>query len=234
MAEHTKQYVYFGISGREVKIGLAHDPPNRIADMRTARPNIKLFGCIPGSRETERHLHQCFSKDRISGEWFYFTPEVEAALRELLNNNNEAVPATDQIKNSCGEEFRHRQRELRIKHFKNLKLYPVMLRVGDKKKHFWRVTKPRIGGGRSVKTYSNRYETEAAFDLAYAQVANRDIESREKPAVARPLAPPQANDLPARRRPTDRLESRKNQRVPEEPSANQRRRSPARATSAES
>src|SRR6516165_10014081 len=133
MAEHTKQYVYFGISGREVKIGLAHDPPNRIADMRTARPNIKLFGCIPGSRETERHLHQCFSKDRISGEWFYFTPEVEAALRELLNNNNEAVPAPDQIKNSCGEEFRHRQRELRIKHFKNLKLYPVMLRVGDKK-----------------------------------------------------------------------------------------------------
>ena len=126
----------------------------------------------------------------------YFTPEVEAALKELLNNNNEAVPAPDQIENSCSEEFRHRQRELRIKHFENLKLYPVMLRVGDKKKHFWRVTKPRFGGGRSVKTYSNRYEVEAAFDLAPAQVANRDIESREKPVVARPLAPPQANDLP--------------------------------------
>src|SRR5215831_10693511 len=51
-----------------------------------------------------------------------------------------------------------------IKKFRGLKLYPVLLRLGDKKKRFWRVTKPRVGGGRTMKTYANQDEAETAFD----------------------------------------------------------------------
>jgi hypothetical protein len=76
-----------------------------------------------------------------------------------------------------GEEARRRRRLRRNKDFKGLKLYPVMLRVGDKKKQFWRVTKPRVGGGRSVKTYANQDEAETAFDIAYIQAKNHGVGS---------------------------------------------------------
>jgi integrase len=75
------------------------------------------------------------------------------------------------------EEAKRRRRERRNKNFKGLKLYPVMLRVGDKKKQFWRVTKPRIGGGRTVKTYADQNEAETAFDIAYTQAKNHGISS---------------------------------------------------------
>jgi hypothetical protein len=76
-----------------------------------------------------------------------------------------------------GEEARRRRRLRRNKDFKGLKLYPVMLRVGDKKKQFWRVTKPRVGGGRTVKTYANQDEAETAFDIAYTQAKNHGVGS---------------------------------------------------------
>jgi hypothetical protein len=75
------------------------------------------------------------------------------------------------------EEARRRRRERRNKDFKGLKLYPVTLRVGDKKKRFWRVTKPQIGGGRTVKTYADQDEAEAAFDIAHTQAKNYGIGS---------------------------------------------------------
>jgi integrase len=78
---------------------------------------------------------------------------------------------------SRGEEARRRRCERRNKDFKGLKLYPVMLRVGDKKKQFWRVTKPRVGGGRTLKTYADRNEAETAFDIAYIQAKNHGIGS---------------------------------------------------------
>jgi hypothetical protein len=40
--------VYFAIFGREVKIGLALDPAQRVAEMRTAKPDIKLLGSARG------------------------------------------------------------------------------------------------------------------------------------------------------------------------------------------
>jgi integrase len=71
------------------------------------------------------------------------------------------------------EEARRRRRERRNKDFKGLKLFPVMLR----KKQFWRVTKPQVGGGRTVRSYANRDEAETAFDIAYTQAKNHGIGS---------------------------------------------------------
>jgi hypothetical protein len=86
--EPNEQRVYFALSGREVKIGLAKNPPQRVAEMRVARPDIRLLGDIPGDRETERGLHQCFSEDQIAGEWFWFTTKVKAAIKDLLRRDN--------------------------------------------------------------------------------------------------------------------------------------------------
>jgi hypothetical protein len=87
----------------------------------------------------------------------------------------------DQTRNSepkpRSEEARRKRHERRNKDFKGLKLYPVMLRVGDQKKQFWRVTKLQIGGGRTVKNYAKRDEAETAFDIAYTQAKNHGIGS---------------------------------------------------------
>jgi len=55
MPESSEQRVYFALSGQEVKIDLAKDPNRRVAGMRSARPDIKLFGHIPGARGLERY-----------------------------------------------------------------------------------------------------------------------------------------------------------------------------------
>ena len=83
----------------------------------------------------------------------------------------------DQELKSRSQEARNRRRIRRNKDFKGLKLYPVMLRVGEKKKQFWRVTKPRASGGRTVKTYASQDEAETAFDLAYTQAKNYGLGS---------------------------------------------------------
>src|SRR5215469_3619850 len=83
----------------------------------------------------------------------------------------------DQERQPRSEQARRRRRERRNKDFKNLKLYPVQLRSGDKKKQFWRLTKPKAGGGRTVVTYSSQDEAETAFDLAYTQARNYGLES---------------------------------------------------------
>jgi hypothetical protein len=92
--EPGKQRVYFALSGREVKIGLAKNPPQRIAEMRVARPDIRLLGDIPGDREAERKFQNYFPKERIGGEWFRLTRKVEGALNNLLVSNKEAHAPT--------------------------------------------------------------------------------------------------------------------------------------------
>ena len=44
MAEPGMQRVYFAVSGKQVKIGVAVDPAKRVAVMRTVRPDIRLLG----------------------------------------------------------------------------------------------------------------------------------------------------------------------------------------------
>lgn len=64
--------VYFmqdGHHGR-IKIGFSNDLEERLKDLRTANPDIRLLGSIPGDRTKETLVHRMFSKHRIEGEWF--------------------------------------------------------------------------------------------------------------------------------------------------------------------
>jgi hypothetical protein len=44
----------------QVKIGVSTNPPDRIKDMQTARPDIELLLTILGGRELEKQLHHRF------------------------------------------------------------------------------------------------------------------------------------------------------------------------------
>jgi hypothetical protein len=93
----SEQRIYFALSGDEIKIGVTRDPTQRVAAMRTARPDIKLFGDIPGDRYAEAALHRRFSQERISGEWFHFSSEIELAINELLSKTNGVRPETAKV-----------------------------------------------------------------------------------------------------------------------------------------
>jgi len=85
MAEHTKQYVYFAVSGEEVKIGTSNNPPRRVKGMQIVRPDLKLLAYIPGGIETEARLHQRFQKFRIIGECFHLVAEIQEFVKEQLD-----------------------------------------------------------------------------------------------------------------------------------------------------
>jgi hypothetical protein len=75
--------VYF-ISARDVdlvKIGCAFDPVRRFNHLRTASPiELTLEGAIPGGYAKEHELHERFAKQRVRGEWFMITAEIQTEI----------------------------------------------------------------------------------------------------------------------------------------------------------
>jgi hypothetical protein len=75
--------VYF-ITAREVgrvKIGCAYDPFRRNADLQAGSPcNLTLEAVLKGGHAEERQLHRLFDEERVRGEWFVITEEIERAI----------------------------------------------------------------------------------------------------------------------------------------------------------
>lgn len=75
--------VYF-ITAREVgmvKIGCAYEPARRMAHMQTMSPcELALEAIFPGAYQEEKELHLQFASQRVRGEWFRITPEIEAVI----------------------------------------------------------------------------------------------------------------------------------------------------------
>lgn len=74
-------YVYFieTEDSQFIKIGYSTKPVNRAAQLGTLMP-VRLLGCLPGSRGTEKWLHQRFAAEHKIGEWFHSSTE----LRNLI------------------------------------------------------------------------------------------------------------------------------------------------------
>lgn len=62
-------------NGQYVKIGFSFRPVRRLGQLGTLMP-VRLVGCFPGSKSTERWLHARFAPNRRIGEWFSSTPEL--------------------------------------------------------------------------------------------------------------------------------------------------------------
>lgn len=88
-------YIYFLKCGNYVKIGSSFTPETRIAQLKkendvTLRPkSIKMedavcIGWVQGARSLERDIHQALSKYRENGEWFQWSPKVEALVHDVI------------------------------------------------------------------------------------------------------------------------------------------------------
>lgn len=78
--------VYF-ITCREigmVKIGCARNPFVRLATLQTAFPlELKIEAHLKGSYALEKEMHERFAKERVRGEWFRITPEIDLLLHTV-------------------------------------------------------------------------------------------------------------------------------------------------------
>lgn len=78
--------VYF-VTCREigmVKIGCARNPFARLATLQTAFPlELKIEAHMEGAYGREKEMHERFAKDRVRGEWFRITPEIDLLIHTL-------------------------------------------------------------------------------------------------------------------------------------------------------
>lgn len=76
--------VSFG-KGNPVKIGVSKNIPNRIICLQTSCPyEIEILGLILGDCELE--LHKRFSSDRMMGEWFEFSYDIQNFISSIPSN----------------------------------------------------------------------------------------------------------------------------------------------------
>lgn len=83
----TESVVYFAESRSEgrIKIGFSTDVESRLKSLKTGCPSgLFLIGTIPGDFELEKKWHTQWASNRISGEWFKKTPDLNAAIRAAV------------------------------------------------------------------------------------------------------------------------------------------------------
>ncbi|HEX4114148.1 MAG TPA: GIY-YIG nuclease family protein [Stellaceae bacterium] len=86
---YAEGLIYFARSGNHIKIGFCTDAHRRPRSLQTSNPEpIALIGTVPGTRETERGLHERFKNLRVRGEWFI-------ATRTLLRFIARVAPTKD-------------------------------------------------------------------------------------------------------------------------------------------
>lgn len=89
-----EQLVYFiqAEAGGPIKIGVAHRPDERLRDLQVGAPSVLVIRKVfPGGVPTERQLHERFSAQRLSGEWFRPSDE----LCRLANGRRIELPAVE-------------------------------------------------------------------------------------------------------------------------------------------
>ena len=87
--------VYFAYDAMEqtVKIGFTDKSlKERLSNLRTANPHIRILGWIPGNEKTEKQLHKQFQHLHHAREWFYYRDELKTFVRNVVNARVSAEP----------------------------------------------------------------------------------------------------------------------------------------------
>jgi len=85
------EQVYF-IKAEEVypiriKIGRSLDPESRFQDIANISPVlIKFLGSMVGGHEEERKVHDKFKENRLHGEWFLLTDDLEDFIENAIKH----------------------------------------------------------------------------------------------------------------------------------------------------
>lgn len=88
-------FVYFARRGHIIKIGFSAEPRRRAKELQ-----LDLVAVLPGTRESERMLHETWAEFCIEGEWFeaepiltmLAQPRTQRGLRILVNDELAMVP----------------------------------------------------------------------------------------------------------------------------------------------
>jgi hypothetical protein len=87
---HT--FVYFLRSGRRMKIGRSDNPKRRVLGIAAqAGTKMTLEAAIPARWEDETAAHAVFAASRRSGEWFTYSPELQALVALAKTDPAEAL-----------------------------------------------------------------------------------------------------------------------------------------------
>lgn len=100
-------WIYFITNENEdvVKIGFTTNRSMRLHDLQTGNHSRLHMECsFPACKSVEAMLHERFSKDRISGEWFYLTDEIEELWDDLWDYQGMRC-ASHLIGEETGNEF---------------------------------------------------------------------------------------------------------------------------------
>ncbi len=90
--EITGRFIYFiaDKSRGAVKIGISHDPAQRLAQLQTSTAaTLELLAVTEGTEKDEQKLHDFFKADRLTGEWFKFTDELSAFIESVKQADTE-------------------------------------------------------------------------------------------------------------------------------------------------
>ncbi|TRD03785.1 GIY-YIG nuclease family protein [Mesorhizobium sp. WSM4303] len=83
-----KGYIYFITAGNleHVKIGFATDIGSRLNSLSTGnREEIQVQEYFYSHREAEKLLHRHFAKERLRGEWFNLTDDIEELWDDIMD-----------------------------------------------------------------------------------------------------------------------------------------------------
>jgi hypothetical protein len=85
--------VYFIRHGnKRVKIGFSVQVDRRLSEIQCSLPGkAKILYLTPGDTNLEKKLHQLFAADRVSGEWFYYSPAIRAWIEADKTRREERV-----------------------------------------------------------------------------------------------------------------------------------------------
>jgi hypothetical protein len=78
-------FIYFVTTPgyRHVKIGWTINVDQRVTAIGQGMPGLRIAGTMPGTRATERSLHQKFAALKVRGEWFRYAPEIRTYVRSI-------------------------------------------------------------------------------------------------------------------------------------------------------
>lgn len=82
--ERPKLVYFIGSESGPIKIGMAVDPPSRLASLQTSHhEKLSILATCKGGQDRERAYHRRFAAHRLHGEWFERTPELLAEIERL-------------------------------------------------------------------------------------------------------------------------------------------------------
>ena len=80
--------IYFIRQDASVKIGCTQNIKARLAELQVSNPNkLSVMLLIPGSYEEEQSLHRLFVDDKIRGEWYFLSDDINDFIRSNYNND---------------------------------------------------------------------------------------------------------------------------------------------------